>query len=312
MELIWKASESASALYAATCLSAGLTVADARLAKAFAPAVGIALAELAACGAPADRLLPILTGLATRGVEDNRQLIEQGVTKFVGSRSSLTASAGRLAGAIGGLEAAYQNAYRSTVATDSRPLVDELSFRGRPLLEQWEARGSGLLLHVARSTEENVIAAGAEVALVYPLVGGHGIAHPSLNAVTFEAVLTNPCNDLPEVLRLAWLLSQLNLDLPMYADHVSAPHRDAVGQWAMVPPVLAAAETVDRTPFSVEVIGTALVAWRLVDTDEAEDVIAAKALTLMNWWKTYQQGETPWAVALAALEQMLVPSPDQS
>ena len=312
MELTWKASESASALYAATCLSAGLAVADARLAEAIAPAIGVVLAEFAACGAPADRLLPILTGLATRGVEDNRQLIEQGLAKLVGSRSSLTASTGRLAGAIGGLEAAYQNAYRTTVAADAPDLVDELSLRGRPLLEQWKTRGSGLLLHIARSTEENVIAAAAEVALVYPLVGGHGIAFRSLNAVTFEAVLTNPGDALPEVLRLAWLLSQLNLDLPMYADHVSAPHLEAVGQWAMVPPVLAAAEIVKLAPFSAEAVGSALAAWRLVDVAEAEDVVAAKALTLTTWWQTYQQGKTPWTVALAALEQMLFPCPDQS
>ena len=59
MELTWKASEPASALYAATCLSAGLPVADTRLAEAFAPAVEMALAEFDACGTPADRLLPI-------------------------------------------------------------------------------------------------------------------------------------------------------------------------------------------------------------------------------------------------------------
>jgi hypothetical protein len=312
MEIIWKASESASALYAATCLSAGLPVADARMAEAFAPAVDLTLAEFAACGAPADRLLPILTGLASRGVDDNRQLIEQGLAKLVGRQSTVAALVGRLAGAMSGLKAAYQNAYRTIATTDSRPLVDELLLRGRPLLEQWEARGPGLLLQIARSIEENVVAASAEVALVYPLVGGNGIAHRSLNAVTFEAVLTNPIEQLPEVVRLAWLLAQLNLDLPMYADHVAAPHRDAVGQWAMIPPVLSAAEYVELAPLSVAAIGRALVAWRLVDAAEGVDAIADKADTLMTWWKTGQDGRTPWAVALGALAQMLFPGPDQS
>ena len=90
MELTWKASEPANALYAASCLSAGLPVADARLAEAFAPAVEMVLAEFEACQAPADRLLPILTGLAARGVDDNRQLVEQAITKLVGSRSPLS------------------------------------------------------------------------------------------------------------------------------------------------------------------------------------------------------------------------------
>ncbi len=312
MELIWKASESASALYAATCLSQGLPVADARLAEAFAPALDVTLAEFTVCNAPANRLLPLFTGLAARGVEDNRQLIEQGLAKLVGSRSPLAASVGRLAGAIGGLKAGFQNAYRTIATTDSRPLVDELSLRGRPLVEQWEARGRGLLLQIARSTEENVVAAGAEVALVYPLVGGNGIAHRLLNAVTFEAVLTNPVEQLPEVVRLAWLLSQLNLDLPMYADHVSVARREVVGQWAMIPPVLSAAEYVELAPYSAESLGRTLAAWRLVDASIGEDEIAAKAGTLMTWWKTYQEGEISWAVALGALEQMLFPRPDQS
>ena len=43
MELTWKASEPASALYAATCLSEGLAATDPRMAGAFAPAVGIAV-----------------------------------------------------------------------------------------------------------------------------------------------------------------------------------------------------------------------------------------------------------------------------
>jgi len=97
MELTWKASESASALYAATCLSAGLPVADARLAEAFAPALDFTLAEFVACGAPADRLLPILTGLSARGVEDNRQLVEQAIAKSVGNRMFVPATVGRLA-----------------------------------------------------------------------------------------------------------------------------------------------------------------------------------------------------------------------
>jgi hypothetical protein len=312
MQLTWKASEPASAIYAATCLSTGLPVADARLAEAFAPAVDMLLAEFAACTAPADRLLPLLTGLASRGVDENRQLVEQALTKLfgrLGDRSPMSASVGRLAGAIAGVKAAFQTAYSKTA--DSRPLVDELSLRSRPLLEQWESRGPGLLLQLARSTEENVLVSNAEVALVYPFVGGHGMAHHPLNCVTFEAVLTNPIESLPEVLRLAWLLAQLNVDLPMYSDHVSAARRDAVGQLALVPAVLAAAEYVELTHFSAASIGKTLAAWRLVDAATAADPVSAQSKTLLSWWNTYQQGETPWAVALGALEQMLYASPDQ-
>jgi hypothetical protein len=312
MELTWKASESASALYTATCMSSGLPVADARLAEAFAPALEFALAEFVACGAPAERLLSILTGLAARGADDNRQLVEQAIAKSIGRGMFMPATIGRLATAIGGMKAAFLNAYRATAADGSRPLVDELLDRGRPLLEQWETHGRGLLAQIARSTEESVVTAGAEVVLVYPLVGGNGFAHRALNVVTFEAVTANPSVELPEVVRLAWLLSQLNLDLPRYADHVTAAHRDVVGRWATIPPTLAAAETMGLPPFSLEAVRRALVVWRLVDDRGSDGALADRAATLSTWWNTLQQGQTPWAVALGALEQMLFPGPDQS
>ena len=169
-----------------------------------------------------------------------------------------------------------------------------------------------MLVQLARSTEENVLVANAEIALVYPFVGGHGMAHRQLNCVTFEAVLTNPIDSLPEVMRLAWLLAQLNLDLPMYADHVSADRRDAVGKWALVPAVLAAAECVELARLSAETVGKTLAAWRLAESASTAEAVANQSETLLTWWKTYQEGRTPWAVALGALEQMLFSTADQS
>ena len=304
MQLTWKASESASSLYAATCLAAGYPVADRRLAEAFAPAVDFALAEFAACGVPAERWLPMLTGLAASGVEGNRQLADQTITKLMGGGGPNAALAGRLAGCVAELKAAFQSAYRETAPSADRPLVDELLLRGRPLVEQWEARGPGMLWHVNRSTEEGVLAERADVVLVYPLVGGHGLAHLPINAVTFEAVLANPLDELPEVARLAWLVAQLNLDVPKFAEHLPAERRERVVQFAMVPPVLAAAEHVELGRFTPEAIERAIVAWRIVDA--GTDNVAEIADVLSNWWTTYQEGSTPWAVAVAALDQMLL------
>jgi hypothetical protein len=306
MDLTWKASESASGLYAAVCMSGGLRVADARLAEAFAPALDFALAEFEACGAPAELLLPVMTGLAARGVEDNRQLVEQSISRTIGKHMFTPAAVSRLSTAIGGLKAAFLNAYHQTAASETRPLVDELLLRGRPLLEQWEARGPGLLVQIARSTEEGVVAEAAEVTLVYPLVGGNGLAHRSINTVSFEAVLTNPVAELPEVLRMAWLLAQLNCSLPKYSEHIAVEHRAAVAQWALVPPVLAAAEYVDLASLSPESLALAMTAWRLPHAD------GQRAESLLQWWTTYQAGSTPWAVALAALERMLFAVADSS
>ena len=45
----------------------------------------------------------------------------------------------------------------------------------------------------------------------------------------------DPVADLPEVLRLAWLISQLNLDLPRFAENVSPLRRERVIALAMIP-----------------------------------------------------------------------------
>ena len=95
------------------------------------------------------------------------------------------------------------------------------------LREQWEARGPGLLRAVGLRTEESLVADEAQVIVVQPALGGGGQAHLSANAVRIEAVLANPHAELPEVVRLAWLLAQLQLDLPAYSDRIQAdrlPH----------------------------------------------------------------------------------------
>lgn len=304
MQLTWKASESTSALYAALVLSQDHAAADARLADAFAPALEIARSEFDAAKLPVTPFLSQLAALSASGVEDNRRLVEQACAKIIGRGTPQTALTSRLASTVGGLRAAFLAAYRATSLSDNRELVDELLLRGRPLMEQWDARGPGLLAQIRRSTEENLLVENATITLVHPVLGGHGLAHRALNTITFEAVLTNPDDALPETLRIAWLLAQLNLDLPIYCENLPAERRELVGQLALLPPVLSAAEHVELAPLHTSTLERAITLWRI---DAARDP-AETAATLLTWWDTLQQAATPWPVALAALDQMLAPS----
>lgn len=56
-------------------------------------------------------------------------------------------------------------------------LQQELELRVRPLKEQWEARGPGLLKTFANLTEESLLVEEAKVLLVHPVLGGGGEAH---------------------------------------------------------------------------------------------------------------------------------------
>jgi len=289
MELRWKASFSASCLHAAACLGEGLPIANQRIAAVLQPAVDQLFDELQAGSLSGAAALPLLIDLAA-DYENNRQLAEVAVRKQSGTSSSATVL--RLAGAIADLEAAWLR--------EQPQLVDELAVRGRPLREQWEARGPGLLRAITRLTVENFVAPVAEVVLVSPLVGGHGRAHLRSNRVTFEAVLTHPHPALPETLRLGWLLAQLNLDVPMFHEPVAQRRLPRLAGLATLPLVLAAAETVELAVCDEAMLTQAISCWHLAGAlpDNA-------ASQLLDWWQAYAESDTRWPVALAALDQML-------
>lgn len=291
MELRWKASFSASCLHAAASMSEGLPVADSTIATALQPAVEALTGELYACGFAVDSTLPLLVGLAA-DYENNRQLIEMAARRTQGAGALSEANISRLAGCITDLEAAW--------LCEQPGLVEELAVRGRPLREQWEARGPGLLHAITKLTVENFIAPSAEVVLVSPLVGGHGRAHLLSNRVTFEAVLTNPYPELPETLRLGWLLSQLNLDVPVLSEPVSQHRLPRLARIATLPLVLAAAESVELATLDKATLARAIECWYLAPSlpDETPQ-------KLLNWWQAYVGSSTRWPVAMAALDQML-------
>lgn len=290
MQLRWKASFSASCLHAAACMHEGLPIADSTIAATLQPAVEALVGELTACGFAVDRALPLLTGLAAE-YENNRQLIETASKRSQGTEGLGEAAVSRLAGSVADLEAAWLR--------EQPNLVEELAVRGGPLREQWEARGPGLLREVERLTAEDLIVPSAEVILVSPIVGGHGRAHLRTNRVSFEAVLANPHTDLPEPLRLGWLLAQLNLDVPLLSEPIPQHQLPRLAGLATLPLVLSAAETVELAGLDEQTLRRAIDCWHLPQLPDDT------AGTLLDWWNAYRPGSTRWPVAMAALGQML-------
>jgi hypothetical protein len=290
-ELRWKVSASATCLHAAACQAAGVPKANAELATALDAAAEALVAELLSAGWPLQEALHALAGLASE-VGNNRQLVSRAAARLnptCGDDATLV----RLAGAISDLEAAMRRAQPQ--------LEEEMAVRIGPIREQWEARGPGMLSEVSRLADEAAVPAAAEIVLVAPYAGGHGLAHAAHNRVTFEAVLVNPIAELPEVVRLAWLISQLNSDLPRYSDVLPAGRSRLLMAFATIPPVLAAAEAVELARYSEATLSLALSAWRL--PGETPDLIAAK---LSSWWDAWLNLPKSWPVAMAALERMLL------
>ena len=296
MQLRWIASQSASCFHAAAAMFGGETLTDPQVAAALADPLDTLRGEIVASQLPAALFWEHLVPLAA-GIENNRELADVLQRKILpaGQRSEFLTS--RLAAGFSALEAAY----RETLPD----LVDELAARAQPLRQQWEARGPGLLKTVARLSDERLIVEQADVILVRPVLGGMAVAHLPYNSVRMEAVLADPHATLPETVRLAWVLAQLNLDLPLFSERLRRDRLGMVAQLAMLPVVLQAAEHVELAAYDQRAIQLALEVWHIEITDDVPDEADQLADTISRWYAQYTADRPDWAVALAALDRML-------
>ncbi len=178
----------------------------------------------------------------------------------------------------------------------------EIPLRAGPLRQLWEAQGPGLLRMIARTTDEGLLVENAEVTLVQPILGGFGYAHLVTNRIHFEAVLINAAPELPETLRLAWLLAQLDLERPVYSELINTSRLRSLAGLAMLPVVLTAGQELDVCRCTTELIEQAVALWQ-ADTLELKQSHAAAVLT--SWWETYQAARPEWRIALTGLDKML-------
>jgi hypothetical protein len=289
MKLRWIPHLATSALHAAEASWRGETFVDPQLAQAIRkPALALAY-EITSHGLPELRMWRNLAALMP--TYDNRRH----AVKVAGLRSQGRAleepAVAAIAGAIADLEIAVHQSFPG--------LADELELRGRLLREQWEARGPGMLRRMQDLLPAEVILAASDVLLVQPALGGDGKPHLVNNTVRIEAVLANPHAQLPEPVRLAWLLSQLNLDVPKYSETIHPDRLPHVTALAMLPAVLEAAHYVELVTFDRELLPLAIEAWRLrvpADVDGPE--------LIANWWMTYKETKPALGIALKALDEM--------
>jgi len=287
----WRPNFSTSALHAARAILDGRALADARLSETLGPAAQNLQQQIDAAGLPSERfwrhMLPLSAAL-----ESNRRVAEVAIAKVAGRSERTDAQAYAVAEAITSLQAAMRTALPR--------LDEELALRVGPLRGQWEARGPGLLYGVRRLTEDGVLPENADIVVVHPALGGHGDAFLRYNLVTIEGVLANPHFELPETVRLGWLISLLNADLPKYGENIHADRLRTVAGLALLPPILQAAEDVELVHASPQLMAKAIEAWEIPVPADADPVGL-----LSDWWSTYHDSRPDWGVALTALDQML-------
>jgi hypothetical protein len=291
IHLRWIANVSTSCLHAADAWVRSKSLADPRLTQAFVDSAAELQDEILRSPLPPGRFWRQLLTWAHQ-YDNNRELASMAIRKTVRWEPQYEALTGRIADQIGRLESTVQRAIPE--------MLDELEMRSRPIREQWESRGPGLLHRVAQLTDERLIVENADVVLVLPALGGGGGAHLQNNSVRIEAVLTNNVLLLPEVVRLGWLLAQLNADLPVLSETLTHDRLPTLAQLAMLPAVLQAAQEVELTELNLQTLSSAIIAWHV----EALPGSAA-AESLLLWWQTYLETRPEWKTAMAALEKMV-------
>jgi hypothetical protein len=228
-------------------------------------------------------------------IDSNQALASSVLRKRVGNAIAESHS-NQLAGFVTDIEATFVQSFPK--------YVEQSPLRMRPLQEQWLGFGGGLMAHLKRLTEKGLFVDECRVIGVQPVLGGFGKAHLDQNLVRIEAVLTNPLAELPEVVRLAWLIAQLQLDLPAYNERLGPGLAHRLAPIAMLPPALAAAEVLEIGRCDEATAALAIEHWQIpLPTDG--DLRSQLAPALMDWWETYLQTRPAWETAMRALAKIL-------
>jgi hypothetical protein len=296
MHLQWTKSYSTSALHAAECCwRFRAQVLDETLRAKLGPcadSLGTCLEDLDALSTL--RLWDTIVALGSR-IESNsalaNQLLSDHIDGFV--EQSL---AQRLVGAITDVEAAFKLQFPK--------YIEQFDYRIKPLQEQWVGYGGGFMAHLRRLTRSDHLVREASVVGVQPILGGAGRAHCEHQSIHIEAVLTNPLAELPEVVRLGWLLSQLHtVAFRSELGFTPDTFRHLI-PLAMLVPSLAAAEVLELTKCNESIAELAVENWHIAiptNRDVSTDLVPM----LMDWWELCLKSKPEWSVALKALAHRL-------
>ncbi len=299
--LRWLTGERLTPIHAARCYAIGARAVDQELIGGIAPSMDEFNHRLAAAEIDINKFWRRLLSAAAAGDNDLESCAS---ALFAAGCSSLTLDsiAAALASRLAEIRLVHQERFPK--------LAEQLALRGRPLREQWDGYGAGLMKRIGKLTHASFLPKQATALLLSPYRGGDGGIDASAARVWIEAVLTNPFPQVPEVLRLAWLIAQIGL-IDGLSAHSDDSHGDPwvaparlprVAALAMLPIALDAGVYLELIPTPQDGLSSifpqAANAWRFPIDSATLDV-------LENWWRQFQDLQTAPPVTLKALDRML-------
>lgn len=289
IKITWKTSPEISPLYAAAAVASGMPMADPQLAGLIGQSVQSISDRLAVADLDVDRFWSGLIAAGDRQ-RDHRARVETALLQAGCGELAADSIAPTISGQLADLKIAYGEAFPK--------LNEQLPLRARVLREQWEARGPGLIAVLGKLTHRDLMPKKGTVVPVQPALGGGGDASPEAGLIWIEAVLANPFPDIPEVVRLGWLLARIGLGRKSASKLVDAKRLPDLAALALLPIVIEAAREVELLA-DVELT-------RLLDAWNIRRINSnCNAEILGNWWSQMRDGATPFPVGLKALDRIL-------
>ena len=297
MPFRWRASPAVSALHAAHTLLDTGQLTDRRLADVVQEPADALQRAVDTLQLPSDAVWRHLIGRRA-DARDARQCVVRVVDSLTRPASIAPASTTPASITQGAVELVVDAMSRveSAVERAFPSLGDELQLRAGPLRQLWEARGPGMMRALVRGIDESARIPDADVVLVQPARGGDGCCYPPGNLVVIEGVLANPHDELPEVVRLGWLIAQLMFDADDTTRGDQRETTSPVARLALIAAALESAEYVELARFDESTVVRALDAWH-VETDDPTTL----ARVLTTWWRGFRDDRIAWPEALEQL-----------
>lgn len=297
----WEIGDKLSPLHAARCWAAGASGIDSALATKIAEPLAELTKRLAAAELDLEAFWSRLVAASASGSSDQdacrTALMDAGIGEL-----GLDACASAILTCLADTRLAFQERFPKS--------TQQLSLRARPIREQWDGYGAGLLRRIAKKTHESFIPKSAVCVLLSPYRGGDGDCDPATATLWIEAVLTNPVPSVPEVLRLTWLLTRIGMGTMVLPTEAAEENEDReralmVVALAGLPVVLDAAcylEMTQSPTVTGQLIDSAMQAW-------FGPMEPAVVEILDKWWSQSEELKPPFPVALKALDRMLPGKP---
>jgi hypothetical protein len=296
MQVTWKPNLSTSALHVAeACWQTPDRVTDPEVLATMRP-YGDRLGRWIADHFMSDQQSFWSTLIATGSTIDSNRELASAVLGSQGRPDLEAIHASLLAGLITDVEAAFRGLFPK--------YLEQSAFRFRPLHEQWLGYGRGLTAQWKRVARRSSMSDACIVIGLQPVLGGFGKAHPDCDLVRIEAVLTNAHPELPEVIRLAWLISQLNPHSVGFFEPASADSPTHLLALATLPPTLAAGQEMELARCDADTLAAAVEQWLPASTPRTNAPTELAGI-LLEWWHSPVRATSDWAVAMQILANQL-------